>query len=63
MQLFIAELSNLIDQGKFEESWHRDGSVNRELSASLHDVALGELIRSVLRRRTDDATTKRCRTS
>jgi hypothetical protein len=34
----------------------------RELPASLHDVARGELIWSVLRRRTDDATTNPCRT-
>ena len=35
---------------------------HRELPASLHDVARGELIRSVLRRRTDDATTNPCHT-
>jgi hypothetical protein len=34
-----------------------------ELPASLHDVARGELIRSILRRRTDDAATNPCRTS
>ena len=28
MQMFIAELSNLIDQGEFEKSWQKDGSVN-----------------------------------
>jgi hypothetical protein len=28
MQFFIAELSNLIDQGEFEKSWHRDDPVN-----------------------------------
>jgi len=38
MQLFIAELSNLIDQGKFEESWHRDGSVNPYLKVDFSFV-------------------------
>ena len=28
MQVFIAELSNLIGQGEFEKSWHRDDAVN-----------------------------------
>jgi hypothetical protein len=28
VQVFIAELSNSIDQGEFEKSWHSDGSVN-----------------------------------
>jgi hypothetical protein len=28
MQMFIAELSNLIDKSEFEKSWHNDGSVN-----------------------------------
>ena len=36
---------------------------HREVPAGLHDAARGELIRSVLRRRTDDATTNPCRTS
>jgi len=31
MQVFIAELSNLIDQGEFEKSWRSDGSVNPTL--------------------------------
>jgi len=45
-----------------------DGSKNNdsklgELPASLPDVARGELIRSVLRQRIDDATTDTCRTN
>ena len=28
MQMFIAELSNLIDKGEFERSWDSDVSVN-----------------------------------
>jgi hypothetical protein len=28
MQMFIAELSSLIDQGEFEKSWQSDDSVN-----------------------------------
>ena len=34
MQLFIAELSNLIDQGEFEKSWHR-GTVDPFLKVVL----------------------------
>jgi hypothetical protein len=40
-----------------------EGEVIGELPASLHDAAGGELIGSVLRRRTDVATTNNCRTS
>lgn len=32
MQRFIAELSSLIDKGKFETSWQSDSSINSNLT-------------------------------